>query len=60
MWNGSGSSYPATMTDGIIVVTNYMGEDATIEYDLYYDGDATDGTVTITNGVPTFTANTSL
>lgn len=60
MWNGNGSTYPATKSDGKIVVTNYMGENATIEYDLYYEGDSVDGTVTITDGVPTFVPNTSL
>ena len=60
-WNGTGNTYPATMSDGIITVTTYMGEEATIEYDLYYDGDATEGTVTISDeGVPTFTPNMSL
>lgn len=60
-WNGStsGSSntYPAKMSDVIITVTNYMGENAEIEYHIYYDGDAQEGTVTIANGVPTFTPN---
>ena len=60
MWNGSGSSYPAKMNDVIITVTNYMGENAEIEYDIYYDGDAIEGTVTIANGVPTFTPTVSL
>lgn len=60
-WNGTGNSYPATMSDGIIAVTTYMGEEATIEYDLYYDGDGVKGTVTISDeGVPTFTADNSL
>ena len=59
-WNGNGSTYPAKMSNVIITVTNYMGENAEIEYDIYYDGDATEGTVTITDGVPTFTATTSL
>ena len=45
------------MSDVIITVTNYMGENAEIEYDIYYDGDAQEGTVTIANGVPTFTPN---
>ena len=58
MWNGETSgdvtTYPAKLTDGIITVTNYMGENAEIEYDLYYDGDAKVGTVTFTDGVPTF------
>lgn len=59
-WNGTGSSYPAKMSDVIITVTSYMGEDAEIEYDIYYDGDATEGTVTFTGSTPTFTPTTSL
>ena len=60
VWNGTEGSYPATMSDGIITVTSYMGENAEIEYDLYYDGDAVEGTVAITDGVPVFTPNTNL
>jgi hypothetical protein len=60
MWNGTNGTYPATMSEGKIVVTNYMGENATIEYDLYYEGDITEGTVTISDGVPTFTPTVSL
>lgn len=60
-WNGTGNTYPATYSDGILVVTGAMGEDATLSYDLYYDGDAKEGTVVFDeNGVPTFTENTSL
>lgn len=61
-WNGTNGSYPAKMSAGIIAVTQYMGEEATIEYDLYYDGDPVEGTVTINSetGVPTFTPTTSL
>lgn len=58
-WNGNNGSYPAKLSQAIITVTSYMGEDATIEYDLYYDGDATEGTVTFTDGVPTFTPTAS-
>lgn len=58
-WNGSNGSYPAKLSDGIITVTSYMGENAEIEYDLYYDGDAQVGTVTITDGVPTFVPSVS-
>ena len=54
-WNGNGTSYPAKLSQGKIVVTNYMGENAEIEYDLYYEGDAVEGTVTFTGDVPTFT-----
>ena len=59
MWNGSNGSYPAKLTDGIITITSYMGENAEIEYDLYYDGDAIEGTVTFTDSVPTFTPSAS-
>ena len=56
-WNGTGTgssaTYPAKMSDGLVAITSYSGEE--IEYDLYYDGDPTEGTVTITDGVPTFT-----
>ena len=54
-WKGTEGSYPATLSAGKVVVTKFMGESAVIEYDLYYDGDAKKGTVTFTNGVPTFT-----
>lgn len=60
MWNGNEGSYPAKMSDGIITVTSYGGEDQQIEWDLYYDGDAVEGTVTFTGGVPTFVPNASL
>ena len=57
-WNGAEGSYPAKMSDGVIVVTSYMGETAGIEYDLYYDGDTIEGTVSIDEaGIPTFTPN---
>ena len=60
-WNGNGTSYPAKLSDGIITITSYMGENATIEADVYYDGDVVDGTVTFDNeGVPTFSPNASL
>jgi hypothetical protein len=57
-WNESDSTYPAKMTDGLIVITNYSGSE--IEYDLYFDGDTTEGTVTFADGVPTFTPTASL
>lgn len=56
-WNGRDSNFPAKMSDAIITITNYMGEDAEIEYDIYYDGDPVEGVVTFTNDVPTFTAS---
>lgn len=39
-------SFAAKLSDGKIAITSYMGEDATIEYDLYYEGDPVEGTVT--------------
>ena len=59
-WNGTGTTYPAKLNDVIITVTNYMGENAEIEYDIYYDGDAVEGTVTFAGSTPTFTPTTSL
>lgn len=59
-WNGTGTTYPATLSDAIITVTRYMGENAEIEYTMYYDGDATDGTVTFSGNTPTFTPSVSL
>lgn len=57
-WNGTLGSYPAKMSDGLVSVTDYSGEE--ISYDLYFDGDPVDGNATITDGVPSFTAITSL
>ena len=60
IWNGNGTTYPATVSDGKIVVTTYMGENAQIEYDLYYDGDVKVGTVQMVDGKPVFTETVSL
>lgn len=57
-WNGTGSTYPAKLTDGLIAISEYSGEE--ISYDLYFDGDPVEGTVTFTDNVPTFTPTTSL
>lgn len=54
-WNGNNGSYPAKMSEGKIAITQFMNENAVIEYDLYYEGNAKVGTVTITDGVPVFT-----
>ena len=59
-YSGTGSNYPAKMSDVVITVTNYMGENAEIEYDIYYGGDSVEGTVTITDGVPSFSPIASL
>lgn len=52
-WSGSAGSYAGKMSDAIITITSYSGEQ--IEYDIYYDGDPVEGTVSIAEGVPTFT-----
>lgn len=57
-WDGTGTNtvtYPAKMTDGLVTVTSYMGDTGQIEYDIYFSGDATEGTVVLADGVPTFT-----
>lgn len=53
-------SYPAKMSDGLLVITSYGGENAEIGYSLHYNGDPVEGTVTVANGVPTFTPSVSL
>lgn len=59
-WNGTNNTYPAKMSAGKIVITSILGENSEIEYDIYYDGDVIEGSVTIADGVPTFTPTTSL
>lgn len=59
-WNGTGTTYPAKINDVMIAVTNYMGEEAEIEYTIYYNGDATEGTVTFSGTTPTFAPTVSL
>ena len=59
---GEGGVYPAKMTDGIVAITQFMNDNAVVEYDLYYDGDAIEGTVTFdsSTGKAIFTETTSL
>ena len=49
-------AYNATKSEVIIAITNYMAEDAVIEYTIYYNGDPVVGTVTFADEKPTFTA----
>lgn len=66
VWNGSESSgiitAPAKLSDGMIAVTQWMSDTASVEYDLYYSGDGVEGTSTIntTTGEVTFTPTASL
>ena len=59
---GENGVYPAKMTDGIVAITQFMNENAVVEYDLYYNGDAIEGTVTFddTTGKAIFTETASL
>ena len=57
-WNGTTGNYAAKMSDGLITVTSYSGEE--IEFDLYFNGDPVEGTVSISDGVPSFSPTTSL
>lgn len=66
VFNGTESSgiitAPAKLSDGMVAITQWMAEEATVEYDLYYAGDPVEGTSTInlTTGEVTFTATASL
>jgi hypothetical protein len=54
--SGGATSYAATEYDCAVVVTSYAkGENPAIGYTIYYNGDPRIGTVTIADGVPTFT-----
>lgn len=53
-------SYVAIKYDVLIVINEFLGEDATISYDLYVTGTPVQGTATISDGVPTFTPSVSL
>lgn len=58
LWDETSGSYSAKMSEATIGITSYHGD--TIEFDVYADGDAQEGTVTVSNQVPTFTPSTSL
>ena len=57
-WDGSNGSYPAKVSDCLITIDSYSGEE--IEYTIYFNGDPKEGTASIADGVPTFTPTTSL
>lgn len=58
-WNEvSTGNYAAKMSDGLVSITDYSGEE--ISYDLYFDGDPVEGTAVVTGGTPTFTPSVSL
>lgn len=58
-WNEvSTGTYSAKMSEATISITSYNGDE--VDWDLYIDGDPTEGSVTMSGGVPTFTPTTSL
>lgn len=59
MGNATNSAYEATKYDVLLVMDEFLGEDATISYNLYYKNPK-QGTATITDGVPSFVENVSL
>lgn len=57
----SEGEYYADLSDGLISITSYMGENATIEYDLYFEGTKKVGSVQFDeSGKPTFTEESSV
>lgn len=58
-WNEvSTGTYSAKMSEATISITSYNGDE--VDWDLYIDGDPTEGSVTMSGSVPTFTPTTSL
>ena len=49
------TNYEALQYNVLIVINEFLGENATISYDVYVKGKPTVGTVTITSGKPSFT-----
>lgn len=53
--------FAAKLSDGKIAITSFMGQNAEIEYDLYYEGQPTEGSVTFgEDGKPVFTPNSTV
>ena len=57
-WDEDNDQYTAKMSNGTIDVTSYHGD--TIEFNLFFDGDPTDGKVAMSGNTPTFTPSASL
>jgi hypothetical protein len=58
IWNEDDNKYSAKMSNATIGITSYHGD--TIEFDVFFDGDPTEGKVTMANNTPTFTPTASL
>ncbi len=50
----SGDKYYAELSDGLLAVSSHLGENASIGYTLYWEGDPKIGYVTMADGKPTF------
>ena len=57
--NGTSGTYEAVKYDVLVTINEWLGENATISYDIDYSNPV-QGTATITDGVPTFTPTASL
>lgn len=53
--SGTPTKYKAWECDGVIAVNDLNSVDSTITFDLYINGNVAKGTVTVSDGVPTFT-----
>ena len=53
--SGPSTTYEALQYNVLIVINEFLGENATISYDVYVKGKPTIGTVSISNKKPTFT-----
>ena len=58
LWDETDGSYTAKMSNATLTVSNYNGNQ--IEFNLYVDGDPTEGTATVSGNTPTFIPTTSL
>lgn len=53
----SSTTYEALQYEVLVVINEFLGENATISYDVYVKGKPTTGKVTISDKTPTFTAD---
>ena len=58
LWDESDGAYTAKLSNATLAVSGYNGNQ--IEFDLYIDGDPTEGTSTVSGNTPTFIPTSSL
>ena len=58
LWDETSGNYAAKLNNATLTVNTYNGN--TIEFNVYADGDPTEGTATVTGNTPVFTPNASL